>query len=63
MKSALYLRNPRDAGCESRYQYTLDLAVTVPNVTGDLLGKVLDGAVAAGGNLLQIQDVNVRCGL
>lgn len=40
------------------YQYTLNLAVQVDNATGDRLARVLDSAVAAGGDLLQIQGVS-----
>ena len=43
-----------------RYQYTLRLAVKVENATGDLLATVLDSTVRAGGDVLQIRDVNVR---
>lgn len=41
------------------YMYTYGLEVTVKNLTSDLLSKVLDTAVAAGGNQLQIQQVSV----
>lgn len=41
------------------YMYTYGLDVTVKNLTSNLLSKVLDTAVAAGGNQLQIQQVLV----
>ncbi|BDA45914.1 hypothetical protein COCOBI_08-0060 [Coccomyxa sp. Obi] len=40
------------------YMYTYGLDVTVKNLTSDLLSEVLDTAVAAGGNQLQIQQVS-----
>ncbi|CAL8462067.1 g1598 [Coccomyxa elongata] len=40
------------------YMYTYGLDVTVKNLTSNLLSKVLDTAVAAGGNQLQIQQVS-----
>ena len=48
-----------DAAVAHRYQYTADYNVIVNNATGDLIARILDTAVAAGGDLLSIQGVDV----
>lgn len=50
------------AGWRYRYEYTVDISVTViiNNATGSELSQVLDAVVLAGGNVLQIQDIKVR---